>query len=352
MCYSNKKCVVISLVYLFVAFFYYPVCAQNKKWTLDECIKHALQENVTLNQGITNNEINKINYTQSKANQLPNLNLADAHSLNYGHPINPSTGQYTHQDISANTLGLTSSITLFNGLKYINLIKENRLNYEAGNMDIQKLRNDLMLNVIAAYMQVLFEYEAVETAHAQVEITKEHLNYTEKYVKARSMPESNLLQIQAQLATDEAAEVDAENQLQLAKVTLMQFMEMPVTSDFNIIRPDKTEIDPDISMTAEEIYSKSLSFLPEVKNASLKTNIVETGLKISKSEIMPKLTLTGNLNTSYSSANSLLSYQTTSNISHIGYLADNPTEIVEHMTIVTSQKKRERPCCNEICTIL
>src|ERR1019366_8571403 len=228
--------------------------AQQKVWTLKECIDQALQKNIALNQNIQNNEIYGINYKQSKANLYPNLNLADVHSLDYGRSINPVTNQYSNQNASTNNLGLTSTITLYNGLKNINLVKENRLNYEAGNLDIEKMKNDLMLNVVAAYMQVLFEYDAVNIAQTQIDVTTEHLNYTEKYVKAGSLPESNLLQMQAQLASDNAAKVSVENQLQLAKLILMQLMEIPIVDSFEFERPDLQEIVPDVAMTAGEIY--------------------------------------------------------------------------------------------------
>ncbi len=157
------------------------------------------------------------------------------------------------------------------------------------------------------------------------------------------MPESTLLQIRAQLATDKATEVEAENELQLAKVTLMQYMEMPVNKDFDIEQPEKTDISMDIAATADDIYAKALDFLPEVKSASVKTTAAEIGLKIAKSEVLPKLVLGGSLTTSWSSANSLYSYQTTSKTSQIGYLASNPSEIVDGPVYSTSATSARYP---------
>ena len=299
--------------------------AQNKPWTLKDCISRALRENVLLNQDIANNELNKINYDQARANQLPNLSFTDQHSFNFGH----STGTTGNQYSTANIPGINSSVTLYNGQKNTNLVKENKLYYEAGNLYIEKLKNDLTLNVIAAYTQVLYTNEAVNIAQAQIDATNEHLNYTERYVKAGSLPESSLLQMRAQLATDKAAKTEAENQLQLAKVALMQLMELPITPDFDIVRPDEKELFADANMTSGEIYHVAEGFLPEVKSAAIKTKAAETGLMISKAGLYPKLTLSGNIGSSYSSANSLISYQTITSTGHIGYLADNPGAIVD-----------------------
>lgn len=301
---------------------------QAKKWTLDECVKHALQENVVLNQGIANNEIYKINYTQAKANQYPNLNLTDAHNLDYGRNINPVTSQYTNQNVSSNSLVMSSGITLFNGMKYVNLIRENKLNYEAGDLDVEKLKNDLLLGVLGAYMQMLYEYEALDIATSIIRADSEHVTYTAKYVKAGSMPESNLLQVLAQLSTDKAAKVNAENQLQLARVALMQLMEMPLADDFQIERPEVAGIIPDVPLNSQDIYNVAEKLLPEIKSAAIKTQASEAALKVSKSELMPRMTLTGSLGTSYSSISSLYTYSSSTQQQQIGYLQNDPASLV------------------------
>jgi len=318
----------ITCIVLFLSW-HNGLLAQGKVWSLNECINRALDENVYLNQQVANNEVNRINYDQSRANRLPTLNFSDGYSLNYGRNINPITNLYTNQDVRTNNSSLSSSVTLFNGLKNINLIKENKLNYEAGNLDIEKARNTLMLNVVAAYMQVLFEYEAIAVANAQIAATSEHLNYTERYVRAGALPESNLLQMRAQLAGDKAAEVDAESQLQLAKVGLMQLMELPVDPDFEIERPEQKELLADVVAPPGEVYNAALTFLPEIKSAAVRTRAAEAGLKVARGGALPRLTLSGSLGTAYSSGNKLVSYQAVTTTEHLGYLASDPTVIVD-----------------------
>ncbi len=300
---------------------------QQKIWTLSECIARALGENILLNQSIANNEGNAINLAQSKAAALPNLNLSDQQSFNNGRSVNNQYGQ-SSQFTSTNSLGLTSTITLYNGARLHNQVKQNSLNYDAGKFDIEKQKNDLELNVIAAYMQLLLAYEAVNVAGEQIDATNEHLKYTELYVRAGSLPESNLLQMRAQLATDKAARVEAENQLQVSKVVLQQYMELPVGADFEIKRPVFKELLPEVVRVPAEIYGIAEAFLPEIKSAGVKTRAAEAGLRVSESGLKPKLTLSGNLSTYYSSASSLTAYQTNTVVQQIGYLTGNPSETV------------------------
>ena len=177
-------------------------------------------------------------------------------------------------------------------------------------------------------MQVLFEYDAVDIAVNQISITTEQLDYTRKFVHAGSLPESNLVQMNAQLATDSAALINVENQLQMSRVILMQLMELPVKPGFEIQRPNAQDINPDIPLTTNEIYHTAIAILPEVKSADTKTEVAKFSLNVAQSEILPRLTLTGSLATNYSSANSLVSYHSENGIANIGYLGSNPTELV------------------------
>ncbi len=317
--------------------------AQKKLWSLNECIEQAWQKNIALNQQKWNNEINKINYQQSKDNRLPDLNLNDVHSINYGKYLSSSTGEYINQNFSTNNLVLSSSVILFNGLQYQNLIKGNRLTYESGELDIEIAKNELGLNVIAAYMQVLFEYEAVNIAQSQIDATKEQVDRTKKYVAAGQLPELNLLQIQAQLAADNANKVSAQNQLQLAKVGLMQLMEIPVTDDFDIAKEEIKDIAPVITISPADIYNTAIGLLPDVKSATMKTDAANYGLKTAKGTFLPKLTLSGNLNTSYSGLNSLYTTHTYTEIENIGYLQSNPSELVVSPVPVTTTTASNYP---------
>ncbi len=314
---------------ILVIFGHSALLAQGTAWSLSNCVDRALRLNISLNQSLANNEINRTNYEQAKANRLPNLNLTDAQAVNFGRYHDPVSNQFTNRNISSNNLLINSDITLFNGQKYANLIKGDKLYYEAGNLDIEKMKNDLTLSVVAAYLQVMLDYEAVQIAQSQIDATIEHLNYTERYVKAGVLPENNLLQMRSQLATDRAAKVDAENQLRIARVILMQLIELPVTMDFDIEFTETDGLLPDVDVGPDDIYHVAEGFLPEIKGAALKTKAATAMLKVSKAGVWPKLTLSGSVGTNYSNANYLNSYKTTSYTDHIGYLEGDPTQLVD-----------------------
>jgi len=272
-------------------------------WTLKACIDTAYLKNISLNQQQLNSQINRINLTKSKAAVLPDLNLNDVHNLNYGSTEDRNTYQYTRQNSSINDLSLNSSVTLFNGFLLLNTIKQSRLTYEAGTLDVEKAKNDILLNVVAGYMQVLMDYEAIRQAQSQVNETNAQVEQTQQFVTFGKLAELSLLQVQSQLASDKLMMVNAENQLQLDKLTLLQLMEIPVRNDFDIQRLELKVLFPETPMPTDEIDKISENFLPQIKSASLKTDASFYNLKMAESGRLPKLTLGGALSTGYSSLN-------------------------------------------------
>lgn len=299
-------------------------------------MQQAMDANITLRQQKNSNEIDRINYEQSKDNRLPNLALNDAHDFNFGKYYTPSSQQYISQNFSTNNLYLSSSVILFSGLQYNNLVQQSKLTYNAGILETERQANNLGLNVLAAYLQILYQYEAVSIAQTQIDATKEQVERMKKYVAVGQLPELNLLQLQASLASYNTAEIVAENQLQLAKVNLMQLMEIPIRNDFNIERVEVQDPVPDIAQTAADIYNIALNILPDAQSASLQTNSAQYGLKYYRGAFLPKLSLSGNLSTFYSSLNSYSSSQTVNELQNIGYLKDNPTQIVVGEVPVTT----------------
>lgn len=339
MTYCKKTLLIFWAIMLVPVF----ADAQKKTWSLNECIDYAFKNNVALNQQKLSSEVSKINYQQSKANILPNLNFSDAQSFSFGNTINTYTSQVVRQNTTSNDPSLSSSVVLFGGFKYMNLVKENKLNFEASKLDIETQKNNLALSVTAAYLQVLFEYDAVTIAQHQIDADSVQVKKTTLYVSAGQLAESNLYQVIAQLTTDKAAKVNAENQLQLAKVQLMQFMEMPIAPDFEVGRPDLKEIPQDVKSSSAEIYQQAENTFPEVKSAALKINAANADLLVNKAAILPSLNLNAGLSTEYYSAMSHTYYQTSYQNQTIGYLQNNPSEAVIGQVPLTTTSTQRYP---------
>jgi outer membrane protein len=322
------KNIITGILILFTASWSF---SQDNIWTLEKCIHHALEKNISINQKILNNELSEITLDQSKADLLPNLSASGSQSWNFGRSVDPYTNDYVSTNVGSNNFSLSSQVTLFDGLQNVNTIKKNQLDVQSGNLDLEKTKNDITLSVTQAYLQVLFAYEQVENSILRLESTAAQVERTQKLVNAGSSPEGDLFKINSQLASDQYSFVNAENQLSISKVNLMQIMELPVEEKFDIVIPDfdVTTIGITTPGTSDEIFSKALEVQPEIESSELKVASAEQSLKIAKGGLYPRLSLSGSLGTGYSNARTLRQFgDPVTDIQEIGYLQSDPTELV------------------------
>src|SRR5574337_410199 len=120
----KRKSSFLLILFLLVFAF---LDAQQKNWSFADCLSQALQNNVSLNQAVLSNDLNEINYSQSKAAFFPDMNANDAHTFSFGRSVDPVTYQYTNQNISTNNFSLNATVTLFSGMQNVNTVRENRL---------------------------------------------------------------------------------------------------------------------------------------------------------------------------------------------------------------------------------
>lgn len=276
--------------------------AQTRPWTFRQCLDTALQRNISVNQSRMSNELNKVNLEQVKANRIPSVSANVNEALNFGKNVDPTTNSFVTEGYHSTNLGVSSSYNLFNGMQNANTIRQNRLNVQAGQYDVEKARNDVILFITTGYLQVIFAAELLSAAKSQEDATVAQVDRTEKMVNAGKSPESDLLQVKSQLATDNLSVITAQNQLDLAKVTLMQLMEIPVTDGFEVEVPVMDESTEGILQTNEEIYQKSLSVLPQVTGASLRTSASMMAVKVSQGAHWPRVSLGANIGSNYASS--------------------------------------------------
>ncbi|MFI5218603.1 MAG: TolC family protein [Bacteroidia bacterium] len=275
--------------------------AQNKIWTMQECVDYALKNNIQIKQSEIATEISEHQQTQSFYNMFPSLNGSGSYSYNRGRSVDPTTYRYTTQDVQAANLSLNTNVVLFNGFQLQNELKQSKLDYMSGKYDLDKIKNDISLNVAAAYLQVLYNEEQLGAQTDRVDAAKKQTDRTKILVDAGTLPKGSFLDAEAQLATEELSKVNFENQLANSYLTLTQLLELETTEGFTVEKP-KIEIPDQASVTLPpaEIFKISLTSQPEIKSSEYKVQSAEKGLSIAKGSTWPRLSLFGSWGTNYS----------------------------------------------------
>ncbi len=272
----------------------------QEKWSLEQCIQYAMENNLAIKQQKLSVELSQNAYTQSRASRIPSLNAGASPNLNYGRSIDPVTNLPVTDNVQSFNYSIRSSVPLFNGFQIRNTIEQNRLDLMASHKDVEKIQNDISLNIASAYLQILFNYELLEIAKNQLELTLMQVERTQALVEAGSVPQGNLLEIEAQAAAENLRVINAENQLNMSYLTLTQLLELTEPLDFQIEIPDFSDVAiQKLLYTVDEVYNEALETQPQIEIAQIDSEIAHRGLSIAQGRRSPSLSLSSSYSSHY-----------------------------------------------------
>jgi outer membrane protein len=270
--------------------------------TLQQCIDIGVKNNLLVKQSELQMETNRIYWNQARENLLPTLNGNVTHTISEGRSLNSFTNGYLNQPITSASYGLSSSLILSSGLTLQNSIKQTALAYQAGKMDFEQAKNNLTLNLIIAYLQVLSSEDQLKQANTQAEVSLKQVERTEILSKEGAVPPSQLYDLRGQLAGDQGNVINARNTLDIAKLNLLQLMNVQYRKDIRFQRQMSDNTPSGYGQSADMVYAVALSDFALVKAGTLRRQSAEKGVKAAKGALLPSLSLSGGLNTNYSSA--------------------------------------------------
>ena len=276
--------------------------AQNT-WSLEECIHYAWENNLTIKQqelGVRQSE--NIHF-QSKMAFTPSLSARVSENINWGQSVDLSTLTILNHVRSSNTgVGIYADMDLFSGLQRLNTVKQEKSKWHIAVEEVQKLKNDISIEITRSYLNVLLAGEILQAAIQSRESVAEQRNRTKKLVDAGGQPLSALLEIESQLATEELQVVEAQNNLRTYYLVLKQLLDIPASSDFQILIPQDEDFPSMDPVSVEEMFYTSLN-LPQIKKTEYGLEQRKHELAIAQGGRYPRITLSVGYSSFYSDAN-------------------------------------------------
>jgi outer membrane protein len=297
---TSKKGIAISFLSMFLLINSGNLFSQSRVWTLEDCFYYAIENNIQIKQSELDVKYNQVNLTESRLNLLPNLNSNTSFSYNWGRVLDQTTYQYINNETNQAFFSVDASVRLFGGLQYQNNIKKARLDFLSSQYASDKVKDDITLLLTQAYLNVLFNKELLKVAGEQVVITREQIKRTQKLVDAGTLAMGSLLEVQAQGAREEINEINFENSLALAYLDLLQILDLPADSDFEIETPVlDIQSAPDLQ-PMNYIYETALNKQPSIKSAGLNVESAYKSVAIAQGGRSPVLSLQSGWRTNYS----------------------------------------------------
>jgi outer membrane protein len=278
--------------------------AQEKKWTLKECIYHAIKNNISIKQSELDTQTTAIAKKDAIGNFLPNVAASTSHSWNIGLNQNITTGLLENQTTQFTSANLNANVDIFKGLQNINQLRKANLAILASQYQLTKMQEDIALNVANAYLQILFNKENLKVQTQQKLLNTKQYNRTVELVDAGNVPKGDLLDIQATMATGNQRVIVAENTLLLSKLSLAQLLQIEDFQNFDISEDDMpTMLSTILNESPEAVIAKAKENRTELKIAETNVALAEKDISIAKGAYLPSLSAFYGFNTRASNSN-------------------------------------------------
>ena len=266
-------------------------------WTLAECIRHAQENNLTLQQTELQVKQREIQLETAKGSRLPMVSGSASENFSFGRGLT-ADNTYSNTNTTSTGFSLGTSVPVFQGLRISNGIKENELGLKAATADLQKAREDMSVSVAQAYTQILYNMELLDVALNQVGIDSLQMVRLEALLENGKASTSQVAQQKAALGQSRLSATQARNNLNISLLDLSQLLELPDPEGFSIVRPN-VPIDGILLGNPEDIYAEAIQNKPAVKAEMFRLDATEFSIKSAKGAFLPSLSASGGIGTNY-----------------------------------------------------
>ena len=292
------KTIFLNIIFILSCF----IIQAQKKLTLQQAIQMGITNNIDVNQSDLLSQKANITLKQSKAAMLPNLNATANQGINQGRTNDPITNAFINQNINYSSYGASSSVVLFNGSSLQNNIKANALGYEASKMELQQAKDNLTINIILAYLNVLSAEDILANSRNQQVVTSKQVDRLNTLNQSGAIPPSQYYDLKGQYANDQITVVDNQSALETAKLDLSQLLNIPYDKSMDVERLPDDAFNIGYVAEPDKIYDTALQQFAQVKAVHFRTESAQKNIRAIQGQLYPTLLLSGNIGTNYSSA--------------------------------------------------
>jgi len=304
--------------------------AQVKKYTLEECVLIVLEKNISIQQSELDLEGAEIDKADAYGNFFPRINAQSQHIWNNGLSQNITNGLIENLTTQFSSFGGNVGVTLFSGKQNTNQLARANLNIIARQYQLEDMKDDISLFVANSYLQVMFNKELEQVQRYQLELAKQELERTQLRIEAGVQIQVEIYEIEANLAAQEQALVQAENASRLSRISLAQLLLITDYETFDIADVDYVvPLSQILLEQPKNIYEKALTFRNDIKVGATNIEIAKKDIDLAKGSLMPTLSAFYNYNTRISYSDRFL---------ETGNLIETPIGVVkENGALVVSQ---------------
>lgn len=275
--------------------------AQSTPMTLQQCVEAAIASNADVKDRDFQAQRERINWKQGKDNLIPTLSAGIDHDISTGRSINTYTNSYSDQTQTSANYSASTNVTLFNGWRLLNSMKSAQYAFEASRMELQQQKDRVMLDVILAYLQILTNQDLLDQAQKQLDVSRKQVERLEILNKEGAIKPADMFDLKGQYADNQLTIINTRNNLNAAKLSLAQLMNVPYREDLVIQKLDAAQFSMDYTASTEDIYRIAMEQLAIVKGAELRQKSAAKTVSAARGNLLPSIGLGAGINTNFGS---------------------------------------------------
>ena len=273
--------------------------AQEKLWTLDECMRYAVENSPSVKKQVYTSDTYKAERNAAVASFFPAASAKVGAQYSFGRSIDPATNTYENTSTFNNNYGLDASIPIFTGGQLINQWLMAKSNRRMGVNDIQKAKDDLAMKTMQAYMDVVYYKGTIRMAAEKLEESNRTLYKTRRQEELGLKGKADVAQFEAQVAADDYTLTHQQNLFNTALLTLRECMNYPSDLELEVdtLLPDINYV-PEVENVAE-IFAYASGNNPTALQAEYQLTQSKYQYRIYKGKLLPSIYLNAGISTSY-----------------------------------------------------
>lgn len=272
--------------------------AQERVWTLAQCIDYALEHNIQIKQSSINVENKEISLNTSQSSRLPGLSASAGQNFSFGRGLT-ADNTYANTNTTSTSFSVGADVPVFRGFSIKHDIAMSRLDLEAATQDLAKAKEDISVAVAQAYVQILYSMEILEVASNQVSIDEFQVERMKVMVENGKASVAELSAQKATLAQSMMSRTQASNNLSLALLDMSQLLELDSPEGFAVVRPSESSMRISPLMSPEAIYDEAVEVKPAIKAETIRLDYALKGIDQAKSGLLPSLSVSGGVGSNY-----------------------------------------------------
>ena len=241
-----------------------------KRWNIQECFQYATAHNIQISTLRLSEQATQQDLIAAKGAKIPSLSASVSNTFYNSNISSAAANQFS----SGGSYSVSSSIVLWNANYINNNIKQRGLLTQSAFLSIQESQNNITLSITQAFLEILLAKENEKYIADLVNTSQSSLERGQMLYDVGSIAKKEVLQLQAQLASDKYLLVQIQNTIRQNILTLKQLIQLPTDTLFDILTPISIQIDAE-RMPLREVQKTALQIFPEIKMAVHKLAVDE-----------------------------------------------------------------------------